>query len=274
MNGLEGSWPQGAACWIDAQLDDLQAGRRFYSELFGWTIDETAPEAGGYLIAYKDGLPVAGLGPKPEGTEMPSVWTTYLAADSADAIHEKIGAAGGQVMMEPFDVMDLGRMFVAADPDGAVFGVWEAREHVGMELVGVPGSVAWNELHTHQYTTAQDFYRQVFDWSYGEIGDGQNFVYSQVTLPDSGPEDIVGGICDDSITPGMPPMSYWLVYLAVADADAAAATVTELGGTIHMGPDDSPFGRMLVVSGAQGEMFALIDPETRTGEAPEAPEVH
>jgi predicted enzyme related to lactoylglutathione lyase len=266
MDGLDGTWPQGAACWIDAQLDDLDAGRRFYSELFGWTIDETAPEAGGYLMAYQGGKPVAGLGPKPEGMEMPSVWTTYLAADSADEVHGKVVAAGGQAMMEPFDVMDLGRMFVAADPAGAVFGVWQARKHIGMELVGEHGSVAWNELHTQRYAEAQEFYRQVFDWRYTEIGDGEHFVYSQVTLPDSGPEDLVGGICDDSITPGMPPMSYWLVYLAVDDADAAAEKLVELGGTVHMGPNDSPFGRMLVVSGAQGEMFALIDPETRVAD--------
>ena len=63
-------------------------------------------------MAMKDGRAAAGIGPKPDGMPMPSVWTTYIAADSADAVAEKITAAGGQVMMPPFDVADVGRMFV------------------------------------------------------------------------------------------------------------------------------------------------------------------
>ena len=77
---------------------------------------------------------MAGIGPKQGPPGMPPAWTTYLASDDLDDTVSKIKAAGGQTIMEPMDVMDVGRMAVAADPGGAFFGVWQAR--------GTPGS-AW-----------------------------------------------------------------------------------------------------------------------------------
>jgi len=42
-------------------------------------------------------------------------------------------------MVEPFDVFDSGRMTIAADPAGAIFGLWQARTHIGSQLRGEPG---------------------------------------------------------------------------------------------------------------------------------------
>lgn len=273
MSEGSGRWPHGGACWIEVELDDLEAGRRFYTDLLGWEFEESPPEAGGYLMAMRHGAPVAGIGPKqgggPGDADRPSAWTTYLAADSADETQAAIAAAGGRVCVDAFDVMDLGRMLIASDPAGAIFGVWEAKAHTGVGVVGRPGTMCWNELHTLDYAAAQTFYAAVFGYTYGEIGDGEHFVYSQVYLPESGPDDLVGGFCDDTKSPYVPPVSFWQVYIAVDDTDAATAKVTELGGQVYFGPSDSPFGRMAVVGGPEGEMFAIIDPETTSGEAPE-----
>lgn len=57
-------------------------------------------------------------------------------------------------------------------------------------------------------------------------------------------------------------MSYWLTWFQVADADAASAKAVELGASVMMGPDDSAFGRMTVLTGPQGEVFGLIHPTT------------
>jgi predicted enzyme related to lactoylglutathione lyase len=46
-------------------------------------------------------------------------WNTYIAVDSADESAQKIEQAGGTVAAEPFDVLDVGRMAVLADPEGA-----------------------------------------------------------------------------------------------------------------------------------------------------------
>ncbi|MGX7729192.1 VOC family protein [Rhodococcus sp. 2H158] len=253
-------WPQGTPCWVDCQVDDTAAARRFYSALFDWDVVDSPPEAGGYLMAMRHGTPAAGIGPKPGGTTMPSAWTTYFAADSADAVAERITAAGGRTFMPPFDVLDLGRMFVAADPTDAAFGVWEAKAHNGAGVFNEPGAYCWNELHTRGFGPAQKFYATVFGWAYTEIGDGENFVYSTFALPTGG--EPVGGINDSTKMPGETP-SYWLTWFQVADTDAALARAGELGASVLMGPDASEFGRMGVVQGPQGEVFGLIDP-TRT----------
>lgn len=87
-------WPAGIPCWADCQVDDPQAARAFYSQLLGWDVQDSPPEAGGYLMALLDGKPAAGIGPKPGGQPMPSVWTTYIAADDVDATAAKVTAAG------------------------------------------------------------------------------------------------------------------------------------------------------------------------------------
>ncbi|WP_067699434.1 VOC family protein [Nocardia jejuensis] len=262
MPTRDSAWPQGTPCWVDCSVDDPAAARDYYSRLLGWEILDSPPEAGGYLMAMSNGRPAAGIGPKMGNVAMPSVWTTYLAADSADAVAGSITAAGGAVYMPPFDVLDVGRMSIAADPGGAVFGLWEAKAHTGAGVYNEPGAYCWNELHTGQYTPSQEFYRSVFGWSFTEIGDGQNFVYSTFAVP--GGSETAGGLMDSSLLPGETP-PYWLTWFQVDGLDAALGKAVELGGTSMMGPDDSPFGRMGVVQGPQGEVFGLIDPNVVVG---------
>lgn len=259
------AWPQGTPCWVDCQVDDTAKARAFYSALFGWEIMDSPDEAGGYLMAMKNGKPAAGIGPKPGGMPMPSAWTTYLAADSADDIAAKVTAAGGQMFMPPFDVMDVGRMFVAADSAGAAFGVWEAKAHNGAGVYNEDGAYCWNELHTRDYETAKDFYAKTFGWTFKEIGDGENLTYSTIELLSGG--DSVGGVMGDPDIPAQAP-PYWLTWFQVDDTDAALTKASSLDATVMMSADDSPFGRMGIVAGPQGEIFGVIDPSRAVGEPP------
>lgn len=258
------AWPQGTPCWIDCQVDDTTAARDFYSALFGWEVQDGPAEAGGYLMATLDGRAAAGIGPKPADMgAMPSVWTTYFAADRADKIAERVSEAGGQVFMPPFDVLDVGRMFIAADPAGGVFGVWEAKAHHGCAVFNQHGAYCWNELHSPAYDQAHVFYNKVFDWQYNEIGDGVNLIYSTFALPGDSHE--LGGIMDAS---AMKTPPYWLTWIQVDDADGSLNRATELGASVIMGPDDSPFGRMGILQAPQGEVFGMIDPAKAVGEVP------
>src|SRR5204863_5466759 len=72
--------------------------------------------------------------------------------------------AGGDVVTEPFDVMDAGRMAVFMDPEGAAFGVWQAGNHKGARIVNEHGSVNFNGLNTRDAEAAKPFYRSVFGW--------------------------------------------------------------------------------------------------------------
>ncbi|MFJ5958771.1 VOC family protein [Paenarthrobacter sp. NPDC092416] len=252
-------WPAGTPNWVDLSVDDLPAAKAFYTELFGWEYLSGGEEAGGYLLASLGGKAVAGLGPK-QGPGMPTVWTTYLASDNADTTAKEVAAAGGQLIAPPFDVMDSGRMAVVADSVGAAFGIWQAGTHIGAERVNEHGSLCWNELHTRDYAAARSFYSDVFGFSYQDINE-EGFIYSTFKRPGDGVE--VGGVHHDTDIPDGAP-NYWLAWLASDNVDATAAKARELGSTLLVPVMDSPFGRMTIVQGPQGEVFGVIaTPQTR-----------
>lgn len=247
------AWPSGTPCWVDLGVDDIARASAFYAGLFGWEIQAGPPEAGGYAMCLQSGQAVAGIGPKqgPPGT--PSAWTTYLASDDADATASKVKMAGGQVLMEPMDIMDVGRMAVAADPGGAVFGIWQARAHIGVGLANEPGALSWNENLSRDFNENKAFYRAVFGYEYGDLGDA-GFQYA--TLKVGGVD--VGGIGElDSSFPAAVP-AHWSSYFAVEDTDTAVAKITTSGGSVMRAPWETPYGRMAVVSDDQGAFFSLI----------------
>jgi predicted enzyme related to lactoylglutathione lyase len=247
------AWPAGTPCWVDLGVGDIGRARAFYGGLFGWDIPEGPPEAGGYSLCEVDGRPVAGIGPKIGPAEMPAAWTTYLASDDADETVSKIKAAGGQVVTEPMDVMDVGRMAVAADPGGAVFGVWQARAHTGAQLANEPGSLAWNENMSRDFDANKAFYRAVFGYDYGDLS-SDGFKYATAEL-DGRP---VGGIGE--LDPNLPPEvpANWAAYFGVADVDAAVARAAELGGSVVRPAWDTPYGRMAVLADDQAAVFAIV----------------
>lgn len=256
-------WPDGTPCWADCQLDDVGKGREFYTELFGWEWEEGPPDQGGYVLATKEGRAVAGAGPKPPGMEtMPSVWTSYLAADDVDKTTSAVTEHGGSVLAEPMEAMDAGRMAIVADPQGAVVGLWQARAHIGMGLQGDPGTVVWQELHTRDGDAARRFYTDLFGYTYEDIDAGEGVSYGTFSRP--GLEQPAGGIMQDPFLPPDVP-GYWMTWFETSDADGSADTARRHGSTILMGPQDSPYGRMVVVQGPQGEVFGLMDSSRRSG---------
>ena len=115
---------------------------------------------------------VAAVGSSREGAPPIATWNTYIAVESADATAAKVRDAGGSVAMEPFDIMGAGRMAVFADPEGAVFCVWQAGEHKGARIVNEHGSVNFNGLETRDVEGAKAFYGAVFGWTTLALGGG------------------------------------------------------------------------------------------------------
>jgi predicted enzyme related to lactoylglutathione lyase len=216
---------------------------------------------------------VAGVGSIPEGAPQMAIWNTYVWVDSADETASKVRDAGGSVMMEPFDVMDAGRMAVFADPEGAVFFAWEARANKGSQIVNEHGSNNFNNLNTRDLERAKAFYGAVFGWETLELDRGAQMW----TLPGYGDhleeltpglrngfEDVVAGvneIRDDQ--PDTP--AHWGLTFAVDDADAIAEKATELGGKVIAPPFDAPWVRMTVIADPQGATFVASKfvPENR-----------
>jgi uncharacterized protein len=156
----------GVPCWIDTSQPDPEAAVAFYSGLFGWEIEDVMPPGseGKYFIGRIRGGDVAGIGSLAEGAPAVATWNTYVWVESADETAAKVAAADGAVHMEPFDVMDSGRMAVLSDPEGAAFCVWQPNQHRGAGIVNEPGSLNFNNLNTHDAGAAKAFYGAVLGW--------------------------------------------------------------------------------------------------------------
>jgi uncharacterized protein len=253
MTTRDTPWPDGTPCWADLGAPDMAKARDFYSGVFGWTVQPGGPETGGYSVAELDGRGVAGIGPKMGPPEAPTIWVTYLAASDADATAAKITGAGGQLVMGPMDVTDVGRMAVAVDPAGAVFGLWQARAFPGAQIVNEPGAMIWNEQMSRDFEGSKAFYAAVFGYEYGEAG-GEDLSYA--TFKVDGRD--VGGI--GALRAGVPAdtPAGWRVYFGAADTDASVARVQANGGSIIFEPIDHPYGRLSTVADDQGARFSIL----------------
>ena len=249
------SYATGVPCWVDLISSDPAAARACYGPRFGWTY-EVGPEATGrYALAMLRGKVVAGIVGQPVTAGMPTAWTTYFAADDLDAAVERVTANGGMVMMPATDVLDLGRVAVATDPTGAVFGLWQGRRHAGAALVNEPGTVTWNELNTRDLDTAVGFYGEVLGVTTDPVDTGPDGPrYRTLNVG----EDVVGGL--QQMGPGFPPQvpPHWMTTFAVDDADATAAAAVVSGGKVMVPPADSPYGRSAVLLDPQGGAFTVV----------------
>jgi predicted enzyme related to lactoylglutathione lyase len=252
----------GTPSWVDLGTPDIEAAAGFYGALFGWDAPESenAEQTGGYRQAVKGGRPVAGMMPLMQEGQPPA-WSTYVSVEDADAVAAAVKEAGGSVLAEPMDVMDLGRMAVFADPEGAVFGIWQAGTFAGAGLVKEADTLIWNELNTRDPEAAKPFYRAVFGWQFDER-EFENGLYNSIQVGD----DTVGGMIDiRGRVPDEVP-AHWLVYFATDDADASVETAKGSGGEVVFGPEDiAEVGRIAVMKDPAGAVFAVIQPDPAMG---------
>jgi uncharacterized protein len=267
MNGPR-TYPAGVPCWVDTEQPDPEAACRFYGELFGWTFEDAVPAAapGSYLIASLDGQDVAAVAP---GAGPPVTWNTYVAVDDADAAAVAVAAAGGTVVSEAADAGDGGRVAACADPAGAAFRLWQARNRPGAQVVNAPGAWNFSHLHTDRPDLAHMFYAEVFGWELMDAGGGAEMWRQpgygdhleatvdpdirarQAHAPD-GFEDVVAGLV--ATTDGA--SAQWSVVFTVADRDDAVAVARHLGAEV-ISTEETMWTRDAVIRDPQGAELTL-----------------
>jgi uncharacterized protein len=248
----------GTFCWVELATTDQNAARQFYEGLLGWTSqdypigsDET------YTITRRNGVDVGGLyglRPNQRAEGVPAHWLAYIAVTNADDTAAHVPEAGGTVVAQPFDVADSGRMAVVADPLGAMFALWQPKNHVGARIAGEAGATCWTELATSDIVLARAFYARLFAWHYAEFP-MPDMTY---TVASAGGERVCGlyEMKGDMWT-GVPP--HWMTYFAVDDCDERAAWAASHGATVVVPPTDIPnVGRFAVIRDPQGGVFSIL----------------
>ncbi len=262
------SYPHGVPAWVERLSPDVEAAMRFYAGIFGW--DYAGPGAipgdppGAYFVAQLRGRDVAGVGTLPAAAaDAPPAWSTHVAVASADDAAATAQAAGGQVIVEPFDVPPAGRLAVLRDPSGASICVWQAGQRAGAQLVNEPSAWAMSMLGTDDPESAQAFYGELFGWRAVSFDAGPGADAWLWQLPgyvggEPGqpvPRDVVAAMMRIPAGESAPPPS-WSVDFWISDADAAAAQAPEVGGSVIAPPHEMAGFRRTILADPQGAVFS------------------
>ncbi|MBJ3777847.1 VOC family protein [Acuticoccus mangrovi] len=114
----------GRICWSELATDDVEAAMAHYKAIAGWTFTALAMGEDTYWVAEVDGEPVAGLMPRSVlGQNVMPHWLTYIVVPDVDAAVEAVIETGGTVIRQPFDVPNIGRIALVAEPGGAAYGI-------------------------------------------------------------------------------------------------------------------------------------------------------
>jgi predicted enzyme related to lactoylglutathione lyase len=249
------SFKPGEFCWFELATSDQDSAKNFYSKLFNWEINDQEMGPGMYYTQLeKNGKPVAALyGMEKErlAAGIPPHWNTYIAVDDVDAATKNAAKLGANVLAEPFDVMEFGRMSTVQDPTGAGIQLWQGKSHKGAAIVDEPNAFCWYELNTNDTEKAKEFYSTLLGWDVGGSPeytewkkDGRSIGGMMKIQPEWGP---------------VPPA--WTSYVMVDNADASVEKAKGLGGSVVMGPADVPgTGRFALLQDPQGATFAVFEP--------------
>jgi uncharacterized protein len=249
------SHPPGTISWTDLETTEPDGAKAFYAALFGWEYEDLpAGDGATYSMAKHRGRTAAALSAQRAGDAekgIPPHWNLYVTVEDVDATAGTVAEAGGQVLAEPFDVFDAGRMAVVADPSGGALCFWQPGTSIGAEVVNETGAMSWADLATTDAAAAQAFYSAVLGWRFQQMSEEPPY---WVILNG---ERSQGGMTVPP--PGVP--SNWFPYFVVEDVEASGQAAQEAGGTPFLGPIEVPGGLFTLIQDPQGAPFGILQGE-------------
>jgi predicted enzyme related to lactoylglutathione lyase len=244
----------GKIVWNDLITEDLEAARRFYGGLLGWTFEDTARRGGrAYALAKQDGVYVAGLVAIDRGADGATLsrWLPYVSVADVDQAVDRAVQSGAKVAVGARD-LNVGRVAAIIDPEGAVIGLARSRIGDPDDRTTAPraGRVVWTELLANAPETTATFYRTVFGYDTRTI-QRRNGAYTLLAADGIDRAGILRNPAED-----WSPV--WLTYFGVADPAAAAARAETLGGKVLLpvSPEVRE-GTMAVVQDPSGAILVL-----------------
>ncbi|MDO8473194.1 MAG: VOC family protein [Dehalococcoidia bacterium] len=251
-------YAQGWPSWVELATTDEKGALKFYGSMFGWR-NKPQPMGPGasYHMQLVKGLEAAAiveLSLDDKKRRIPAHWRTYFTVLKVDETARRIAALGGKLVAPPFDVMEAGRMAVGQDPQGAMFNLWQKKNHIGSRIRNETGAVNWIELLTTDSKKAVAFYSGLLGVESHKMAGPGDYTLLSVDGED------VAGVMQISEEMGPIPPS-WNVYFGVGVVGAATKKAQSLGGKVLMDARTEPgVGRFATLQDPQGAVFSLFKP--------------
>ena len=254
---MDNSYKQGIFCWVDLGTIGVEDSKKFYSGLFGWNAIDTPADGGlTYTMMMLDEKAVSAvyeMNEEVKSQNIPPHWISYVAVDSVDDTMSKVSGLGGNVIMEPFDVMEEGRMGLLADPTGAIIALWQAKNNIGAAVKNVPGALCWFEHASNDPSAAIPFLEKLLGWT----SQTQKMGEIEYTTFFAGEEMAAGMFKMPPEMDGVP--AHWLPYFLVEDVDSSVAKAQAGGANILRPNTPIPnMGYFAVIQDPQGAAFAIF----------------
>lgn len=244
--------------WFDLITPDADAAKRFYSDVIGWKVHK-APGADGYemWVAGKD--EIGGLmasSSETRGAGSTPSWMGYISTDDIEGSTKKAQKLEGRIVTPPRDIPDVGKFAVLADPQGAIFALFQPKGGGEGPDPRAPGHFGWSELNTTDWKSAWKFYSGLFGWEKTGSMDmgpelGEYFMFG------TDPQRSMGGMSNAAKMMKAP--AHWLHYANVKSVDEVVEVIPKKGGKVLNGPMEVPGGdRIAQCVDPQGAYFAIF----------------
>jgi hypothetical protein len=245
------SYLHGKFVWFEHMSNNPQAAQRFYTQLFGWTVEKFDMGGEPYQMIQTGGTGIGGFLNAPAGVA--SNWTSYLSVADVDASARAAQAAGGKIVLPPTDFPPVGRGAALLDPTGAAFSIWKSAQGDAPDIDPVPiGHWYWNELSTTDAKKALAFYEKVFGFTHDTMDMGAQGSYYMLVKDGQMRAGLWTAPAD------VPTM--WLPYVLVAECDATLAKAKQLGALEYKEATDIPnVGRFAIVGDPTGAAIAFMN---------------
>jgi len=238
---------------FELMAGDAKPLYKFYSELFGWHVEEMqmGPDqpAYGVIDTHSDGKGInGGIATTPDGS---SGTTVYVEVKDIDATLEEAEKLGGKVAMEKEVIPNVVTLAQFLDPHGNRIGLVEEdpTQEVPEASKGSNPPITWFEILGTAGAPLTEFYTKLFGWKIESYGD-PNVDYSHVETKAG--KGIDGGL-------GASPMGHPTVqvYAEVGDLQAYLDKAVKLGGKAIMPVSDMGTVSIALFTDPVGNTFGL-----------------
>jgi hypothetical protein len=106
----------GAPGWFELTTADPESACRYLGEVYGWTFEQIDVAGAPYRVARVQGHEIGGVrAPMPGDADVPR-WDTYVTVDDVHTFAADAAGAGGQIVVAPMQLGEVGRLSVAVHP--------------------------------------------------------------------------------------------------------------------------------------------------------------